>query len=242
MEGIYGALLMSHEHATRALVELRQIGKTPAGAHPILHDAPEAFNGIEMVSAPSWQEMQPKLLVPVGQRRREHVRPVDATAVGDHDHVFPRMAKKGHHLMDILAEPLRIKMRDDLIDDARGAILHGTNDAEQHTAGDTTPGAILHPRVAFQGFLAFDLTLAQRARREASALHFAPPARSREGKAPQDRFIFIEQDDLAPTGAVLQRRQFDRSPSEFSRVGNEPSRGTAVAYIFFLTPRGRSRG
>ena len=103
MKRIYGALLMRHEHATRALVELMQIGKTPSSANPIFHDAPEAFNGIEMVSAPSWQELQPKLLVPVGQRRRKLVRPVDATAVGDHDHLFPRVAKEGHHLMDILA-------------------------------------------------------------------------------------------------------------------------------------------
>ena len=71
MERIDGALLMSHEYATRALVELMQIGKTPSGANPILHDAPEAFNGIEMVSAPRWQEMQPKLLVPVCQCRRK---------------------------------------------------------------------------------------------------------------------------------------------------------------------------
>ena len=103
MKRIYGALLMRHEHATRALVELMQIGKTPSSANPIFHDAPEAFNGIEMVSAPSWQEMQPKLLVPVGQRRRKLVRPVDATAVGDHDYLFPRVAKEGHHLMDIVA-------------------------------------------------------------------------------------------------------------------------------------------
>ena len=52
-----------------------------------------------------WQEMQPKLLVPVGQRRRELCRPVDATAVGDHDHLFAGVAKEGHHLMDILAQP-----------------------------------------------------------------------------------------------------------------------------------------
>jgi hypothetical protein len=242
MERIDGALLMSHEYATRALVELMQIGKTPSGANPILHDAPEAFNGIEMVSAPRWQEMQPKLLGPVGQCRRKLVRAVDTTAVGDHDHLFPCVVKEGHHLMDILAEPLRVKMRDDLIDDARGAILHGTDDAEQHAAGGPAPRAILHPRLTFQGFFAFDLPLAQRARREASALPFAPPAGPGQGKAPQARFIFIEQDDLATTGSVLQRRQFDRSPRQFSRVGSEPSRGAAVAYIFFFnTTRTLSR-
>jgi hypothetical protein len=133
-------------------------------------------------------------------------------------------------------------MRDNLIDNTRGAILHGTDDAEQHAAGDTAPRAILHPRLAFEGFRACDLTLAQRARGEASALHFAPPARAGQGKAPQDRFIFIEQNDLATAGPVLQRGKFDRSPRQFSRVGSEPSRGTAVADIFFLTPRARSHG
>jgi len=34
MERIDGALLMSHEYATRALVELMQIGQTPPGANP----------------------------------------------------------------------------------------------------------------------------------------------------------------------------------------------------------------
>ena len=85
------------------------------------------------------QEMQPKLLVPVCQRRRELFRPVDATAVGDHDHLFAGVAKEGHHLMDILAQPLRIKMGDDFVENFGGAILDGTNDTEQHTARDTAP-------------------------------------------------------------------------------------------------------
>jgi hypothetical protein len=62
--------------------------------------------------------MQPKLLVPACQCRRELVRPVDATAIGHHDDLFLGVAKDGHHLMDVLAEPLRIKLGDDLIDDA----------------------------------------------------------------------------------------------------------------------------
>jgi hypothetical protein len=233
---------MIREDATRTLIKLMQIGKTSSSTDPVLHHPPEAFNRIEMVSAPRWQEMQPKLLLPVCQCRRQLVCPVDATAVSDHDDLFPRVTKEGHHLMDILAQPLRVKMGDELIDDARGAILHGPDDAEQHAAGDPAPGAILPPRLAFQGFLAFDLTRAQRARREAGPLHFAPPARPGQGKTPQDRFIFIEQDNLATAGPILQRCEFDRSPRQFSRVGSEPSRGTAVAEIFFLTRRGRSRG
>jgi hypothetical protein len=41
--------LMIRESATCALVELRQIGKTPASTDPVLQHAPEAFNGIEVV-------------------------------------------------------------------------------------------------------------------------------------------------------------------------------------------------
>jgi hypothetical protein len=233
---------MSHEYSTRALVELLQIGKTPSGADPVLQHAPEAFNRIEVVTTVGRQEMQPKLLVPVGQRRRELFRPVDATTVGDHDDLFPRMAKKGHHLMDILTYSLRVKMRDNLIDDARGAILHGTDDAEQHAARDTAPGAILHPGLAFEGFLAFDLTLAQRARSEAGALHFAPPTRPGQGKTPEDSFIFIEQNDLTLAGPVLEGREFKRRPRQLSGVRSEPARGAAVADVFFLTRHGRSRG
>src|SRR5215467_3456397 len=102
--------LMICELATCALIELMQIGKTPSSTDPVLHHAPEACNRIEMVSTMRRQEMQPKLLVPVCQRRRELMRPVDATAVGHHDHLFASVAKEGHHLMDILAKPLRLKM------------------------------------------------------------------------------------------------------------------------------------
>jgi hypothetical protein len=37
---------MCHEHLTCALVELRQIGKTPSGSDRILHHPPEAFDVI----------------------------------------------------------------------------------------------------------------------------------------------------------------------------------------------------
>jgi hypothetical protein len=195
--------LMIRKYATCALVELMQIGKTPSSTDPVLQHAPEALNRIEVVTTVGWQEMQPKLLVPVGQRRRELFRPVDATAVGDHDHLFARVAKEGHHLMDILAQPLRIKMWHDLIEDFRGPILDGTDNAEQHPAGDAAPRAILQPRLAFEAFFAFDLALAQGTYREASALGFAPPTCPGEGKTPHDRFIFIEQNDLASTGPIL---------------------------------------
>jgi hypothetical protein len=100
---IDGSRLMIREYATRALIELMQIGQTPPGTDPVLHHTPEAFNRIEVVTTMRRQEIQPKLLVPVGERRRKLVRPMDATAVGHHDHLFAGVAKEGHHLMDILA-------------------------------------------------------------------------------------------------------------------------------------------
>ena len=106
----YWSLVLRHEHSARALIKLMQIGKTPAGTDPVLHHPPEAFNGIEVVTTVGREQMQPKLFVPVSQCRRELFRPVDATAVGDHDDLFPGAAKDGHHLMDILVQPLRIKL------------------------------------------------------------------------------------------------------------------------------------
>ena len=47
---INGSLLMGHEHVSRALVELMQIRKTPSGTDRVLHHAPEAFDGIEVMA------------------------------------------------------------------------------------------------------------------------------------------------------------------------------------------------
>ena len=156
----YWSLVLRHEHSTRALVELMQIGKAPSGTNSVLQHTPEAFNGIQVMTTVGWEPMQPKLFVPVSQCRRQLVRPVDATAVGDHDDLFPGVAKEGHHLMDILAQSLRIKMGNDLIEDFRGAVLDGTDDAEQDAAGDAAPRAILHPRLTFERLFTFDLALA----------------------------------------------------------------------------------
>jgi hypothetical protein len=239
---IYWSRLMFHEYSTRALVELRQIGKTPSGTNPVLQHAPEAFNRIEVVTTVGWQEMQPKLLVPVCQRRRELFCPVEATTVGDHDHLFAGVVKEGHHLMDILAQPLRIKMGDDLIEDFGGAILNRTHDIQQHPAGETAPGAITNPRLAFERLCTSDLTLAQWPGGQARALGFAPPARAGQGKTPEDGFIFIEQNDLTSAGTVLESSEFERRPRELSGMRSEPARGPAVADVFFLIRCGRSRG
>jgi hypothetical protein len=230
----YQSLLMRHEHSTRALVELMQVGKAPSGANPVLHHPPESFDGIEMVAAMSWQEMQPKLAMVVVECCVELVRPMDPAPIDDHHDLFCDFAEGCHHLVDILAQLLGIKTGHDCIEDFGGPILDRPYDAEQHAAGDPAPGALLPPRLAFEGFRAVDLTLAQRARGEASALHFAPPARPGQGKAPEDRFIFIEQNDLPTASLVLEGGKFKRTISQVSGVGIEPSRGTAVAYIFFF--------
>jgi hypothetical protein len=52
-------------------------------------------------------------------------------------------------------------VRHDFIEDFGGAILDRSNDTEQYAARHTAPRAILQPRLAFEGFLAFNLTLAQ---------------------------------------------------------------------------------
>ena len=49
VELINRALLMGPEHVACALVKLMQIRKTPSGANRVLHHAPKACDGIEVV-------------------------------------------------------------------------------------------------------------------------------------------------------------------------------------------------
>src|SRR5262249_41001095 len=46
---INGSLLMVHEHVARALIELMQSRKTSSGTDHVLHHAPRAFDGVEVV-------------------------------------------------------------------------------------------------------------------------------------------------------------------------------------------------
>ena len=209
MKLIDWSCLMLRKYASRALIKLMQIGKTPSGTDPVLHHAPEAFNGVEVVPTMRRQEMQPKLLVPVGQRRRELVRPVDATAVSHHDHLFAGVAKEGHHLMDVVAKPLRLKMGDNLIEDFAGPILDRAHDAKQYSTGHAAPTLIAHPRLAFEALVAFDLALAEGPGGQASPLGFVPPACPGQGKTPEDGFIFIEQNDLTPASPIFEGREFE---------------------------------
>jgi hypothetical protein len=187
-------------------------------------------------------EMEAKRALIVVEGGVQLMGPMDPAAIDDHHDLFAEFAEGGHHLMEILAELLRIKVRHNCIEDFGGPLLHGANHAEQHAVGDPAPGAILEPRLPFEGCVAFDLTLAQGTYREAGALGGAPPARTGQGKAPHDRFICIEQNDLPAASLVLESGQFQSPISEVSGVGIEAPSGTVVAYrVFFNTPRTLSR-
>ena len=173
--------------------------------------------------------MEAQLAVVVVEGRVELVRSMNPAPVDDHHDLFVRFAEGRHHLMHILTQLLGIKVRHDFIEDFGSTILDCANNAQQYPAGDAAPGTILPPRLAFEGLLAFDLALAQGAGGEAIALGSAPPARPGQGKAPEDRFVLIEQNDLATAGSILKGRECDRAIGEVGRVGIEPSGGAVVA-------------
>jgi hypothetical protein len=113
-------------------------------------------------------------------------------AINDHHDLCAGIAKDAHDLMDILAQFLGIKMRHDLIEDARGTLLDGPQDVEQDAAGDAAPRATVPPALAFERFFPLDLPMAQWTEGKTGALSLTPPASSGQGKAPYDRFIFIQ--------------------------------------------------
>jgi hypothetical protein len=47
-----GLLLVRQEHTSCTLIELMQISKTSSSPNRILHDAPEALDGIEIMARP----------------------------------------------------------------------------------------------------------------------------------------------------------------------------------------------
>ena len=116
---------MRHEHPTGALVELREITKTSTRADGVLHHAPEAFNGVEVMPTMGRQAMEAKLAVVVVECRVKLVRPMDPAAIDDHHNVLARFAEDRHHLMEILAQLLGIEVRHDFIEDAGSAVLYG---------------------------------------------------------------------------------------------------------------------
>jgi len=180
--------------------------------------------------------------VVVLQGRVELVGPRDPAASDDQHDLFAGFPEGRHHLLAILTQLLRIKVWHDFIEDLGGPIRDGANDAEQHPTGDAAPGAILPPRLAFAGLLTCDLALAQRAGGEASALGCAPPAGPGEGKAPEDRVVCIEPNDLVPARSVLAGSACERAVGKVCGVGLTTPGGAVVASFFvFTTPRTLSR-
>ena len=226
--------LMRHKHLAGTLGERREIAQTSSRANGVLHHPPEAFDRVEVMSAVGWQEMEAKFLMIVVEGRVELMCPMDPAPIDDHDHLFAGFAENCHHLMEILPQLLGIKVRHDFIEDFGGPILDRPKDTEQHATRDTAPGARAHPRLPFEGLLACDLALAQRACQEASTRGGAPPARAGQGKAPHDRFVCIEQDDLTTTCSGLQGGELKRARGELSWGGIKATRGAVGAQILFF--------
>src|SRR5438046_2203367 len=133
--------------------------------------------------------MEAKLSMVVVEGRVELVRPMDPTTIDDHYHLFFGFAEGRHDLMEIWAQFLGSKMRDDFLEDLGGAILDRANDAEQHPTGHPTPRAIRQPCLPFETLVPFALAGAQGPGEQARALGFAPPARPGQGKTPEDGCI-----------------------------------------------------
>jgi hypothetical protein len=130
----------------------------------------------------------------------------------------------------------------DFVEDLRGPLLHSAKNVEQDPAADPAPGAILRPGPTLARCFPFDTAGAQRAGGQAIAWRAARPPAMEEGKAPDDRLIRVEQDDLAALRAIFQSRQGDGARGEVSRLGSEQSRGaTGAQRIFFKTLRILSR-
>ncbi len=147
---------MRHEHPARALIELLKSAKTSSSADRVLHHAPKAFDGVKMVATMGRQAMEASRAVIVLEGRIELVRPMDPAAIDDHHNLCADFAEGGHHLMEILASLLGIKVGHDFIKDFGGAILDGPNDTEQHATGDTAPGAMADPRWKRNRFMCYD--------------------------------------------------------------------------------------
>jgi hypothetical protein len=170
------------------------------------------------------------------------VRPMEATAIHHHDTLFPRAAKERQHLVDIVATPRSLTMGNDLKEAFRRPIVDGPKDAPQHTTGHAAPTPIAPPALALEGLRAFALAPAQWASRPALPLSFPPPAGPGEGKAPQDCFLSIEQDHLAPTGTVCERCEVERGVGQVGRGRCQLPRWPAgAARIFFQTTRPLAR-
>ena len=168
----------------------------------------------------------------------EFVGSVDTAAVGYHHHLFATWTKDAHDLMGIPPEFLSLEMGHKFIEDTRGAILNGANDTQQDATRDAAPAAIGPPGLPFESFLVSDLARTQGTKGQAIAPATTPPSPTWQGKAPNHRLVFIEQDDLAQAGALVEDSSIEAGQGDFSGIGIEPPGGTAVAQRVFLTSHG----
>jgi hypothetical protein len=137
-------------------------------------------------------------------------------------------------VLEILAQLLGITVGHDFREDFGGAILDGAHHAEQYATGDPAPGALLHPRLACAGLCTVALTLAQRPCGQTHPLGAAPPARSGQGKTPEDGCIFIQQHALPLARSLLQGGKCDRAIGEVGGSRRKPAGGaTGAQRIFF---------
>src|SRR5262245_7468407 len=110
------ALLMRPEHLAGSPVELLEGAETTPCSNGVLQHPPEAFDRVEVMATMGWQEMQAQLAVVVLEGRVELVRSMNPAAIHDHDNLFLGVPEGRHHLMEILAQFLSIKMRHDFIE------------------------------------------------------------------------------------------------------------------------------
>ena len=155
------------------------------------------------------EEVQATLPVVGVESRSARGRPVEPAPVHDH-HDFLRGLPAGcPHLLDILAQLLRLTVRDALREALGGAILDGPNDAEHHAPGNTAPGALRPPRLPCEGRLACELARAQGAAGAARTRGGAPPAGAGQRQAPQDGCVGLEPNALPATSLRCERRAGD---------------------------------
>jgi hypothetical protein len=119
---------MRHKHVAGTLVERWEIAPTSSRANGVLHHPPEAFDRIEVMAAVGWQAMEAQLLLIVVEGRVELMRPMDPAPIDDHHHLCAGFAEDRHHLMEILAQFLGIKVRHNFIE-TNGVSRLQTNDS-----------------------------------------------------------------------------------------------------------------
>ena len=173
---------MGHTYLARALGKRMQLGQTSSRSNAVLPHAPEACDGVEVGATMGRYALEAELAVVVIEGCGERVRPLAPAPIDAPHDLLRGLPAERHPLVPLLAQLLGITMRDDLIEDWRGAILDGANDAEQHAAGEAAPRTILQPRLAFEACFAFAVALAQRPWWETSTGGFPPPASTGSAK------------------------------------------------------------